>query len=147
MKPKVNYKQKVARTTFIIMVTFMICRLPFTVLIFLRNQLLKNQKLSPNSPVQNQVNGSMQILWIASKYLIFVNAALNPVIYGLTNEKFRKAFRTTPLAMKLLGREAKTRLVVEGRKKPKDTNETVVASNKSKIFILFKGISKERVAS
>jgi hypothetical protein len=39
-------------------------------------------------------------------YLITVNAAVNPIIYGLTNENFRRAFRTTILARRLFGTAA-----------------------------------------
>lgn len=52
---QVNYKKKVAKMMFIVVITFIICRTPFTALIFYRNQLLKNQTISKTSAVQNQV--------------------------------------------------------------------------------------------
>lgn len=43
----------------------------------------------------NQVDGSFQVLWYISHYLIFLDCALTPVIYGVTNENYRRAFRQT----------------------------------------------------
>lgn len=51
----VNYKAKVAKVMFIVVITFMICKIPFTALIFYRNQLLKNDAISSANQVQNQV--------------------------------------------------------------------------------------------
>lgn len=44
-----------------------------------------------------QILGPNTILWFSARYLIYLNSALDPLIYGITNEKFRKAFRTTPI--------------------------------------------------
>lgn len=56
LKFQVSYKRKVAKMMFIVVIAFIFCRLPFTALIFYRNQLLKNQTISKTSQVQNQVN-------------------------------------------------------------------------------------------
>lgn len=40
----VNYKTKVAKIVFLVVITFIICRVPFTALIFRRNQWLKINK-------------------------------------------------------------------------------------------------------
>uniref|UniRef100_A0A6M2DVN7 Putative product n=1 Tax=Xenopsylla cheopis TaxID=163159 RepID=A0A6M2DVN7_XENCH len=76
---------------FIVVIVFVICHFPFTALVFYRSQKLKSDSQ------MNQVDDSFQILWFSSHYLVFLNAALNPVIYGLTNENFRKAFRQSVL--------------------------------------------------
>ncbi|GAB0090852.1 neuropeptide FF receptor 2 [Sergentomyia squamirostris] len=86
----VSYKTRVAKMLFIVVVSFIILRGPFTALVFIRNQLLKESKI-------DQISNSFQILWYTSHFLIFVNAALNPVIYGWRNDNFRKAFRQTPI--------------------------------------------------
>lgn len=45
-----------------------------------------------------QFGEGFEILWFTCHYLMFTNAALNPLIYGLTNEGFRRAFQTAPLS-------------------------------------------------
>lgn len=89
----VSYKTKVAKMMFAVVIVFVIFRVPFTTLIFIRNEMLKDTKV-------NQVQGAFSNLWYWSHYLMFCNAAINPIIYGLTNDNFRKAFRKTPF-MKL----------------------------------------------
>jgi hypothetical protein len=42
-----------------------------------------------------QVADAYSTLWFISHYLIIVNAAMDPIIYGLTNESFRRAFRAS----------------------------------------------------
>lgn len=44
----------------------------------------------------NQAAG-FEMLSYASQYLIYVNAAINPVIYGLTNDTFKRAYHQTPM--------------------------------------------------
>ena len=78
----VNYKKKCAKTIFLVLVAFIVLRLPFTSLIFVRNKLLNNN-------VMDQVEGAFQALWYAAHYLIFLNAAMTPIIYGYTNDNFR----------------------------------------------------------
>lgn len=85
----VNYKTKVARTLFIVVVTFLVLRLPFTTWTFIRGNLLKKSQM-------NQATEYV-VLSYASQYLIFVNAAINPLIYGLTNDTFKRAYHQTPL--------------------------------------------------
>lgn len=78
---------------FIVVITFVILRIPFTALIFFRNKLLQN-----NDKMANQIQGSFQTLWYISHYLLYLNAAVNPIIYGLTNDNFRRAYCQTPFS-------------------------------------------------
>ncbi|XP_035787697.1 somatostatin receptor type 5-like isoform X1 [Anopheles albimanus] len=87
----VSYKRKVAKTLFIVLIVFVLLRIPFTTLVFIRYERYLNDN-------QNQIGSDFLILWYVSHYLMFLNAALNPLIYGLTNENFRKAFRKIPLS-------------------------------------------------
>lgn len=80
-----SYKTKCARTIFIVVIAFVILRLPFTALIFVRNRMLQNNEM-------DQIEGSFQALWYTSHFFIFLNAALTPVIYGYTNDNFRLNF-------------------------------------------------------
>ncbi|KAF2889715.1 hypothetical protein ILUMI_14379 [Ignelater luminosus] len=134
----VNYKRKVAKMMFIVVITFMICRLPFTALIFYRNQLLKRDRISSMPQVQNQVEGAYHTLWFASRYLIVVNAAVNPIIYGLTSEKFRKAFIVTTVGKWLFVHDTSQTTDTRIKKKQKQ-NTAATTTNKIRIFSIFKG--------
>jgi hypothetical protein len=35
-------------------------------------------------------------MWFAANYLMYMNSAINPLIYGFTNYRFRKAMDLTP---------------------------------------------------
>lgn len=85
---QISYKRKFAVTLFIVVLSFVLLRLPFTTLVFIRYNMLQHSQ-------KNQVEGSFQTLWYISHYLIFLDCALTPVIYGVTNENFRRAFRQT----------------------------------------------------
>lgn len=75
---------------FIVVIIFILMHIPFTALIFIRNKLLNNL-------VMNQVEGCFYIVWYVSHYLLYLNAAINPIIYGLTNDNFRRAYHQTPI--------------------------------------------------
>lgn len=88
------------------------------------------------------MNGTYKTLWWISKYLIFMNAAINPLIYGLTNEKFRRVFKETTLSKWLFPPQKMRRIKAAAAAaaiKKKTTKETDIASNKNKIFSIFKG--------
>ncbi|EDW74951.2 uncharacterized protein Dwil_GK15627 [Drosophila willistoni] len=79
----VSYKRSVAKTLFIVVVVFLVLRLPFTILIVLREKYYTTD---------STVNSGMQLFWYFSQYLMFFNAAVNPMIYGFNNENFRRAY-------------------------------------------------------
>ncbi|KAK4873746.1 hypothetical protein RN001_013106 [Aquatica leii] len=80
-----------------------------------------------------KANGAYYILWFASRYLIFLNAAINPVIYGLTSEKFRKAFRQTTVSKFMFAFEGENNQKVKNNKQKQNTG----TSNKN-IFFIFR---------
>jgi hypothetical protein len=86
----VSYKRKFAKTLFIVLITFVILRVPFTTLVFIRNEVLLR------TGAGTQLTASFVTLWYTSHYLMFFNAAINPLIYGLTNDNFRRAYHQTP---------------------------------------------------
>ncbi|XP_017066482.1 neuropeptide FF receptor 2 [Drosophila eugracilis] len=79
----VSYKRSVAKTLFIVVVVFAVLRLPFTILVVLREKYFDEDV---------SVSSGMQLFWYISQYLMFLNAAVNPLIYGFNNENFRKAY-------------------------------------------------------
>lgn len=84
-----SYKKKVTITMFIVVIVFIFLRIPFTVLVIIRGNNLNNPTMAA------KIDGYFQILWYTSHYLIFVNCAVNPLIYGLNNDNFKKAFKHT----------------------------------------------------
>ncbi|XP_017476799.1 PREDICTED: neuropeptide FF receptor 2 [Rhagoletis zephyria] len=85
----VSYKKKVAKTLFIVVLVFIAFRLPFTLLVILRDQYVTN--------TDTAVNSSFRILLYISQFLMFLNAAVNPLIYGFNNDNFKRAYDQTPL--------------------------------------------------
>lgn len=83
-------KTKVARMLFIIVTAFILLHIPFTVVVFVRQTLLQNA-------IMNQAEGAFYMLNCVSHYFLYLNAAINPVIYGLTNDGFRRAYHQTPI--------------------------------------------------
>ncbi|ALC40763.1 CG30340 [Drosophila busckii] len=80
----VSYKRSVAKTLFIVVIVFVALRLPFTILVVLRAKYFYTAQTSWSS--------GMQFFWYFSQYLMFVNAAVNPIIYGFNNENFKRAY-------------------------------------------------------
>lgn len=72
-----------AKTLFIVVVVFAALRVPFTILVVLREKYY-DEDIS--------VSSGMQLFWYISQYLMFLNAAVNPLIYGFNNENFRRAY-------------------------------------------------------
>lgn len=82
---------------FILVTIFILLHIPFTVLIFMRTKLLKNA-------IMNQLEGGFYLLSCISHICLYLNAAVNPIIYGLTNDNFRRAYHQTPIIPKHFGR-------------------------------------------
>ncbi|XP_076656191.1 neuropeptide Y receptor type 2 [Halictus rubicundus] len=79
----VKYKGRVAQVLALIVLAFIICRVPFTALIIRRAQLLQGT----SKPGQAE---DMYPLWYVSRYLVLVNAAINPLLYGCSSSSLRK---------------------------------------------------------
>ncbi|CAH0725551.1 unnamed protein product, partial [Brenthis ino] len=80
-------KGKAMKITACILVAAAICRIPYTILIYWRNNL--NMEI-------NAVDGGYSVMWFVASYLMYVNCAINPLIYGFTNIRFRSAMDRTP---------------------------------------------------
>ncbi|RZC36107.1 substance-K receptor, partial [Asbolus verrucosus] len=133
---QVNYKKKAVRMMLAIILTFLICRIPFTALIFYRVQSLDIKTLSQSTHVQNSAGGIFHHVWFASKFFIFVNSALNPLIYCTTNERFQRGFRATKMAKWLFPPEKHKPVVTV----PKQTQKLLDTPSlfKKSIFFIFK---------
>lgn len=110
----VRYKSRVAKTLFIVLITFVVVRIPFTVMILLYYKDLDDNNrftvcyIFPSYKTvfilfNFQISDSFIMLWWFAKVaFIFLYSAMNPVIYGLTNRTFRRAFRESVILGTLL---------------------------------------------
>ncbi|KAG6451372.1 RYamide receptor [Manduca sexta] len=80
-------RARAMRITACVLVTALVCRLPYTALIYWRNNM--TEKI-------NAVDGSFATMWFAANFLMYLNCAANPLIYGFTNPRFRNAMDRTP---------------------------------------------------
>ncbi|XP_052870914.1 neuropeptide Y receptor type 1-like [Anopheles cruzii] len=82
----VRYKSRVAKTLFIVLLGFIVVRVPFTVLVFVFYSVEHFEHIQFNERF-------IYMWWFAKVAFIFLNAAINPLIYGLTNKTFKSALR------------------------------------------------------
>ncbi|KAG7210417.1 hypothetical protein KM043_011949 [Ampulex compressa] len=94
----VRYKGRVAQILALIVLAFIICRVPFTALIIRRAQLLQQTPKSGRAE-------SMYPLWYVSRYLVLVNAAINPLLYGCSSTSLRKELAMCPATSWLICRK------------------------------------------
>ncbi|XP_067633514.1 neuropeptide FF receptor 2 [Eurosta solidaginis] len=85
----VSYKKAVAKMVFIVLIAFIALRLPFTIVVLLRDRYVSNG--------DNLYENSFTIIWYIAQFLMFLNAAINPLIYGFKNDNFKRAYDQTPL--------------------------------------------------
>lgn len=52
----------------------------------------------------NQLTGKIYLLSCFAHFCLFANAAINAIVYGLTNDNFRRAYHQTPIIPKQIGR-------------------------------------------
>uniref|UniRef100_A0AAR5PMD9 G-protein coupled receptors family 1 profile domain-containing protein n=2 Tax=Dendroctonus ponderosae TaxID=77166 RepID=A0AAR5PMD9_DENPD len=132
-----GYKKSAAKMMFIVIVTFMICRLPFTAFIIYRHQMLKSSS-TKTADVANIINGLYHSLWFSSKYLLIVNAAVNPLIYSVTNISFRNAFKKTKLCQCLFAVSRKSDIKPTNPKQKRILTTHRCAKKRANIFLIFK---------
>ncbi|XP_030758668.1 substance-K receptor-like [Sitophilus oryzae] len=135
---QLGYKKSAAKMMFIVILTFMVCRIPYTAFIIYRHSLLKSKKIASSASVTNLVNGLYHTLWFTSKYLLIVNAALNPLIYSATNISFRNAFKKTKLWQWLIPKTKENRIKRVIKEKAQISPTTEAAKCNKKIFYIFK---------
>lgn len=86
-----HLKKRVVKMMFLVVVTFAVCWLPIQLLnIFQANFLNDFGGLKDDTSKRNYA-----ALMTVSQYMIYVNPAVNPIIYGFLHQNFRRAFRLT----------------------------------------------------
>nr|XP_045617754.1 beta-1 adrenergic receptor-like [Procambarus clarkii] len=71
---------------FVILLVFLVCYAPFTIFTIVRAIVLSEYK---------EVDDYSDQLWWVCHWLAYLNSALNPLIYGLTNKEFVVAWRAS----------------------------------------------------
>ncbi|XP_043258570.1 neuropeptide Y receptor type 2 [Colletes gigas] len=99
----IKYKGRVAQILAFIVLAFIICRAPFTALIIRRAQLLKE------TPKPGQAE-AMYPLWYISRYLVLVNAAVNPLLYGCSSSSLKKELALCPVISWLIRKKIQEEL-------------------------------------
>ncbi|XP_055534022.1 neuropeptide FF receptor 2-like [Wyeomyia smithii] len=92
----VRFKSRVVKTLFVVLMTFVVVRIPFTIMIMV---YYKNVDDSNKFKVNDNI---VLLWWLAKMAFIFLYSAMNPVIYGLTNRTFRKAYKSSKILGTLL---------------------------------------------
>ena len=87
---------------------YLLCWTPFAAVIVKRYRL-------PDEA--DAVTEAFRALWYAAHYLMYANAAVNPIVYWATNETFRRGFRET--------------LVACGRRRDAESARTAAEAGKS----------------
>lgn len=77
-------RHRIIRMLFFILIGFFICYMPFTISIIVRNKVVLGNSI-------NSIPDWLRSLLYTSRYVMCVNTALNPIIYGFCNDNFRKA--------------------------------------------------------
>ncbi|XP_076763631.1 neuropeptide Y receptor type 1 [Xylocopa sonorina] len=85
----VKYKGRVTHVMALVVLAFIICRVPFTALVIQRAKLSKG-------PQKIGAAETMYPLWYISRYLVLVNAAINPLLYGFSSSLLRKKLELYP---------------------------------------------------
>ncbi|KAI5638481.1 7 transmembrane receptor (rhodopsin family) domain-containing protein [Phthorimaea operculella] len=67
-----------------------ICRNPYSVLVYKRNEDMDDEDKI------NWVDGPFAVLWFVANTLMLANCTINPLIYGFTNNRLLKAMDRTP---------------------------------------------------
>lgn len=108
----VRYKGRVAQVLALIVLSFILCRVPFTALIIRRAQLLQR-------PAKTGGAESIYVLWYVSRYLVLVNAAINPLLYGCSSSCLRKELAEYPgISWLICQRKRKARICSDSQCKP-----------------------------
>ncbi|XP_045608893.2 neuropeptide Y receptor type 2 isoform X1 [Procambarus clarkii] len=87
----VHLKQRVVRMMFAMVLVFTVCWLPFQILKLAQRSFIDDT----GHYVSTSAEKTYKTLLTVSQYMIYCNPALNPIVYALMHQTFRRAFRVT----------------------------------------------------
>ncbi|XP_045608896.2 neuropeptide Y receptor type 2 [Procambarus clarkii] len=86
-----HVKKRVVKMMFVLVVSFACCWLPMQIL-----KISTKSFLDPNGQYKDEATEkSYKILLTVAQYMVYINPALNPIVYALMHQTFRRAFRVT----------------------------------------------------
>lgn len=86
-----HLKKRVVKMMFLVVVIFVVCWLPLQLLNIFYTSFLDENGQIKDEETEKYYNALVTV----SQYMIYVNPAANPIIYGLLHQNFRRAFRLT----------------------------------------------------
>ncbi|XP_042215372.1 substance-K receptor-like [Homarus americanus] len=87
----VHLKKRVVRMMFVVVVAFTVCWLPFQILKIANNMFIDESGHFVNEKAEQTYNDLLTV----AQYMVYTNAAINPIVYALMHQTFRRAFRVT----------------------------------------------------
>ncbi|XP_071527474.1 LOW QUALITY PROTEIN: uncharacterized protein [Panulirus ornatus] len=87
----IHLKKRVVRMIFVVLIVFIVCWLPFQLLKFCSRRFLDET----GRYISEEAKKQYKLLLSVSQYMMFTNAAVNPIVYALMHQTFRRAFRVT----------------------------------------------------
>ncbi|XP_042858367.1 neuropeptide FF receptor 1-like, partial [Penaeus japonicus] len=81
-----KHRRRLLSLLFVILLVFAVCYTPYTSFLIVRAIVV---------PSAEEVDIYFDVLWWVSHWLAYLNSALNPLIYGCTNEGFRRAWQSS----------------------------------------------------
>ncbi|MBN3321472.1 CXCR1 protein, partial [Atractosteus spatula] len=82
-------KHRAMRVIFSVVLAFIICWLPYNVIMFV-DTLMRGNVITETCSLQNQIDATMQVTQI----LAFMHCCINPILYAFIGQKFRNTFFT-----------------------------------------------------
>ncbi|RXG71448.1 C-X-C chemokine receptor type 1, partial [Armadillidium vulgare] len=84
-----NMKKRFVKMLFAMIIVFTLCWLPFQLFVIFNEHLVMNN--------DSKTNDSDEVMYrfTLMEYIVYLNPAVNPFIYGLMHENFKRGFRVT----------------------------------------------------
>ncbi|KAB7506869.1 Orexin receptor type 1 [Armadillidium nasatum] len=83
-------KKRFVKMLFAMIIVFTLCWLPFQLFVIFNEHLVMNNDSKTNDSDEVYV-----IAFTLMEYIVYLNPAINPFIYGLMHENFKRGFRVT----------------------------------------------------
>ncbi|ROT61700.1 putative neuropeptide FF receptor 2, partial [Penaeus vannamei] len=86
----ISYTKRVVRMMFVIVLVFILSWLPFQIM-----KIFEDKYIDDSGQYLPDQEAEYKVLLSVSHYMMYTNTAVNPLIYALMHQTFRRAFRVT----------------------------------------------------